>query len=163
MSVFSGHKCANIPLPVKACDHVVEQIPPLSRWGKHFIVTTFERRVQGDSIKMVASQDDTGITVTCLNDIAPEHHLLNGNKNLSFQLPQNETCIINSSHPILAVQFSIGGELSFSDLGDPSMTIIPHLDTYFTSGKAKFVSPILGESLSDFMHFVNIYIYYPPE
>ena len=160
VSVFSGHMCANIPIGVRACDHVVEQIPPVSRWGKQFIVTTFERRVKGDSIKMVASQDDTGITVTCLNDIAP---VLSGNKNLSFQLPQNETCVINSSHPILAVQFSIGGGLSFSDLGDPSMTIIPHLDTYFTSGKARFISPIINTTLSDpYMHFVNIYVYYPP-
>ena len=167
VSVFSGHKCANIPVEANACDHVVEQIPPVSRWGKHFIVTTFERslrELQGDSIKMVVSQDDTEITVTCLSDIAPEHLVLAElNRNLSFQLPPNKTCIINSSHPILAVLFSIGSERAVSDLGDPSMTIIPHLDTYFTTGKAKFVSPILGKNASDFMHFVNIYIRYPPE
>ena len=165
-SVFSGHQCPNIPIGVRACDHAVEQIPPLSRWGRQLVVTAFQRNVPGDIVKIVASENNTEITVICLNDSVPEvlvQKVLNGNEHLSFQLPSNGTCLINSSHPILAVQFSTGSSLSPTSLGDPSMTIIPNLDMYFKSGRARFISPITTKALSDrYMHFVNIYIYYPP-
>ena len=165
-SVFSGHHCSNIPIGVRACDHVVEQIPPVSRWGRQLVVTAFQRNVPGDIVKIVVSENNTEITVKCPNGNVPEVlvlKVLNGNEHFSFQLPSNRTCIINSSHPILAVQFSTGGSLTPTFSGDPSMTIIPNMDMYFKSGKARFISPILGKDLSDpYMHFVNIYIYYPP-
>ena len=166
VSVFSGHHCPNIPIGVRACDHAVEQIPPVSRWGRQLVVTAFQRNVPGDIVKIVASENNTEITVNCLNDSVPEvlvQKALNGNEHLSFQLPSNGTCLINSSHPILAVQFSTGSSLSPTSLGDPSMTIVPNLDMYFQSGRARFISPITTKTLSDrYMHFVNIYIYYPP-
>ena len=37
-SVFAGHACAFIPEGVFYCDHIVEQIPPVSELGKlHFV------------------------------------------------------------------------------------------------------------------------------
>ena len=165
VSVFSGHHCPNIPIGVRACDHAVEQIPPVSRWGRQFVVTAFQRNVPGDIVKIVASENNTEITVECLNDVPEDivRNVLNGTEHLSFQLPSNGTCLINSSHPILAVQFSTGSSLSPNSLGDPSMTIVPNMDMYFTSGRARFISPISSTTLSDrYMHFVNIYIYYPP-
>ena len=165
-SVFSGHHCPNIPIGVRACDHVVEQIPPVSSWGRQLVVTAFQRNVPGDIVKIVASENNTEITVKCLNDNVPEivvQKVLNGSEHLRFQLPSIGTCLINSSHPILAVQFSTGSSLSPNSLGDPSMTIIPNMDMYFKSGRARFISPIINTTLSDpYMHFVNIYIYYPP-
>ena len=165
-SVFSGHQCSNIPIGVVACDHVVEQIPPVSRWGRQLVVTAFQRNVPGDIVKMVASENNTEITVKCLINNVSEvlvQKVQNGNEHLSFQLSSNGTCLINSSHPILAVQFSTGGALSPTSSGDPSMTIIPTIDMYFKSGRARFISPISSTTLSDrYMHFVNIYIYYPP-
>ena len=166
ISVFSGHHCANIPFGVGLCDHVVEQIPPVSRWGTLFAVTTFQRNVPGDTVKIVASENNTEITVACLSDEVPKvlvQATINGKRHLSFQLPTNETCLINSSYPILAVQFSTGGKLSPTHLGDPSMSLIPHLHMYFTSGRAKFISPQLDGDISTLKHFVNIYIYYPTE
>ena len=34
--IFSGHGCASIPDGVRSCDHAVERIPPVSRWGRVF-------------------------------------------------------------------------------------------------------------------------------
>ena len=165
VSVFSGHHCANIPFGVGLCDHVVEQIPPVSRWGRLFAVTTFQRNVPEDIVKIVASENNTEITVTCLSDEVPKvlvQTMINGKKHLSFRLPTQETCLINSSYPILAVQFSTGGKLSPTHSGDPSMTMIPHLHMYFISGRAMFISPQPYGDLAMLKHLVNIYIYYPP-
>ena len=38
VAVFAGNQCANIPdASTFACDHVVEQIPPTSEWGRSFV------------------------------------------------------------------------------------------------------------------------------
>jgi len=38
VSVFAGHACASIPEGKSYCDHIVEQIPPVSELGKlHFV------------------------------------------------------------------------------------------------------------------------------
>ena len=36
LSVFAGHQCADVPARVAACDHLYEQIPPTSTWGRFF-------------------------------------------------------------------------------------------------------------------------------
>src|SRR5690606_4423903 len=37
IAVTSGAQCANIPVGVTACDHIVEMMPPLNAWGNSFI------------------------------------------------------------------------------------------------------------------------------
>ena len=38
IALFSGHGCANVPALVTACDHLVEQIPPVSTWGSSLLL-----------------------------------------------------------------------------------------------------------------------------
>ena len=56
ISLFSGHECAYSP-PTQGvqCDHLVEQIPPTSTWGKVFITAPSADRKTGDIFKIVAS------------------------------------------------------------------------------------------------------------
>ena len=37
ISFFSGHECADVPVGVAACDHLVEQLPPTITWGKRIL------------------------------------------------------------------------------------------------------------------------------
>ena len=162
VSVVSGHECANIPLGASACDHVVEQIPPVSKWGRIFILSTFARNVPGDIIKVVASDNNVTITVDCSNSTQSNVILnskIDNNEHLQFYLPSTDTCILSSSSPVLVVQFSTGGSLSPTLKGDPSMTVVPSLKQFFTSGKAEFISPDMDE---DYEHFATFHIYYPP-
>ena len=167
VSVFSGHHCANIPVGVSSCDHVVEQIPPVSEWGKTFILSTFIRNVQVDFIKVVASTDGTNVRITCIRPNTTDSEvildeLLNSTNHIQFKLPSMDTCILNSSSPVLVVQFSTGGSTSPTSEGDPSMTVVPHLGQYFPTGQLEFISPKIPHIGSNYKHFANVYIYYPP-
>ena len=145
-----------------ACDHVVEQIPPVSKWGRIFILSTFARNVPGDIFKVVASENNVTITVDCSNSTQSNVILntkLDSNEHLQYHLPSTDTCILSSSSSVLVVQFSTGGSLSPTLKGDPSMTVVPTLKHFFTSGKAEFITPNMDE---DYDHFATFQIYYPP-
>ena len=44
ISVISGHECAYVPDPVRYCDHLIEQVPPINTWGTHFAVVPLATR-----------------------------------------------------------------------------------------------------------------------
>ena len=44
IAVFSGHQCADVPMRVPFCNYIVEQVPPVTSWGKHFILGQFAKR-----------------------------------------------------------------------------------------------------------------------
>lgn len=88
IAVFAGHVCADVPLsqcvggkcsydpkvsctvsadcpPIAACDHMEEQLPPLSAWGKQYIVAkTWPRGKAPDIVRILAAEDNTKVTVT---------------------------------------------------------------------------------------------------
>jgi hypothetical protein len=166
ISVVSGHECATIPQKVPACDHVVEQVPPVSKYGRFFILSSFKRDAAGDIIKILASVNNTELVMICWTKNTSKIHLqkvleLNSTKYLSFDLSPSNTCFLNSSSPILVMQLSIGGSLSSTKKGDPSMAIVPHLGQFFMTGHTRFISPEIRRDREDYQHFANIYIYYP--
>jgi hypothetical protein len=164
ISVVSGHECARIPQKVPACDHVVEQVPPVSKYGRFFILSAFKRDAPEYIIKILASANNTKLVVICWTKNTSEILLqaeLNSTKHLSFNLSSSETCFLNSSSPILVMQFSAAGTFSRTEKGDPSMTIVPHLGQYFMTGHTRFISPEIRRDREDYQHFANIYIYYP--
>jgi len=65
IAVFSGHACAFVPVNKYACDHIVEQVPPVGQWGMSFIMASFYGRAWavGYWIRVIA-QTDTNVTYT---------------------------------------------------------------------------------------------------
>ncbi|MFC1818955.1 alpha/beta fold hydrolase [Thermodesulfobacteriota bacterium] len=120
VSVFGGHQCVNIPPGYAYCDHIVEQIPALSTWGKKFYSVPLATRNYGDTFRILASMDSTevrinGIFVTTLN--AGEFH----------ELIINELSIIETSQPSLVAQYSNG--TTFDGVtSDPFMMIVPPIE-----------------------------------
>nr|MBP6510137.1 IgGFc-binding protein [Candidatus Kapabacteria bacterium] len=56
IAVFSGHNCAYVPPKVEACNHLVEQLPPVSAWGKHYYLGMLKERSKY-TYRVIASQD----------------------------------------------------------------------------------------------------------
>jgi hypothetical protein len=122
VAVFGGNRCTNIPFnqSVFACDHVVEQIPPLASWGKTFFTVPLATRQNGDTFRILAGQDNTivqinGTDVATLN--AGQHHeqIINGRS------------VITASKPVLVAQYS--NSSSFDNVtSDPFMLIIPPVE-----------------------------------
>src|SRR5207244_356202 len=64
VGVFRGHQVANVASsdPFFA-DHLVEQLPPVNRWGAEFYTTPLETRTGGDTFRVVAGYDNTTVTI----------------------------------------------------------------------------------------------------
>ncbi len=63
VAVFGGTQCANIPPGYGACDHLVEQLPPTSAWGKSFLTVPLATRTGGDTFRILAAQAGTGVSI----------------------------------------------------------------------------------------------------
>ena len=63
VAVFGGHRCANVPITAAACDHLVEQLPPTDAWGESFVTVPLATRLNGDTVRVLASADGTTVEI----------------------------------------------------------------------------------------------------
>lgn len=125
VAVYGGHKCANIPNSgTGACDFLVEQLPPLSAWGKSFVTVPLATRLNGDTFRFVASANATqvsvnGTVVATLNRGQVHQRIISG------------SAVITSTQPILVAQYSNGTNFD-GVLSDPFMMLIPPYEQFLT-------------------------------
>ena len=130
--VYSGHTCGNIPIDQQPCDFIGEQIPPVASWGDTFLVSTFDGRTSGYLLKMVASQNNTSVNISCENSLKQSLSLQEGNYSL-FDVSGQQGCYITSDKPILLAQLSPSQIYRGFTNGDPAMVIIPPTHHYINN------------------------------
>lgn len=144
IAVFGGHQCATIPTPlVSACNVLVEQIPPLNTWGKHFYVGALKSR-SFYSYRVLASQDSTKV----FEDTALVKIL---NRGEFIQRESRKNIQITADKPVLVAQYSQGSG-NGDNIGDPMMILITPVQQYLK--KYRFATPVDGE----WLHFVNVFV-----
>jgi hypothetical protein len=66
VSIFSGVDCADIPYNssrrICCCDHLYEQVPPTTSWGKTFITVPYKTR-KADLFRFIAGRDTCKISM----------------------------------------------------------------------------------------------------
>ena len=147
--VISGHQCGQVTERVTACDHMAAQIPPHTTWGYTFLLNPLSGRRSGDLYRFATLQDNTDITITCV-DAGSSTSTVEYTATLnSAQTPnwgQFETnseacadpyvpryCCLQSSNPVVVAQYSYGYTRDAScngELGDPFMSVIPPIVQY---------------------------------
>ena len=160
VSVMSGHQCGNVPLNVNGCDHLIEQVPPTTLWGRVYYTAPLATR-RSYTIKVLAAYNSTVVDIYCNN--AKESYNISEGQSVSKTLSLQEYCAINCSKEVLVVQFSHGfsNDNDGDRIGDPMMTLIPATNQY--SNKFQF-STLQGQS--DFTHYINIIVlaqYFRPD
>ncbi len=128
LSVFSNHRCTNVPYNVGACDHLTEQIPPTFTWGRSFFVASLRGRSTGELYKVMTSQSATTVRVKCTSSRDLVYTLPTPGSFQQFQIALNNFCSIEANAPILVMQFSLGYDLD--GVGDPFMMMIPPVEQY---------------------------------
>ena len=98
--------------------HVVEQIPPVSVWGKEFITNPTTSRFGRDQFLIIASKDNTYVSV----DWHRKRKLNKGGIS-EFSVPWNKASLITTSNPSLVVQYTTCGYCNTDRW--PSMSIVP--------------------------------------
>ncbi len=129
VAVYGGHACTVIPFGYQACDHLVEQIPPVAAWGRNFATMPLATRLRGDTFRFLAAEDDTSIHV-------------NGGPAIMLNRGQNheriiaEPAHITATKPILVAQYSNSSTWD-NVVSDPFMMLIPpyeqFMDRYIVS------------------------------
>ncbi len=149
LSVFSGHDCANVPQDINFCDHLVEQVPPTVTWGSKFLVASLEGRSSGESIRVLSARA-ASVAVNCNTVVSvSEFQLQSGGSFTEFEIPINSFCSIESTSPVLVVQYAHGNGID--NVGDPFMMIIPSIE--------QFTNNYLVESFTNFAsNYVTIYV-----
>ncbi len=64
IAVFGGNKFTNVGGCGGNRDHLLEQMFPVSTWGKDFLFVPYQTRIGGDYLKIIASEDNTTINIT---------------------------------------------------------------------------------------------------
>lgn len=131
ISFTSGHECGTLPNTMLYCDQMVDQIPPTSTWGKMFIVAALDSRSSNDSIKIVASRNDTIVRVRCsLSSLPYEVNISEAGDSIDTVLISDDSCYFESNNPVLLVQFSRSSLLDSNLNSDPFMVVIPPVEQY---------------------------------
>jgi hypothetical protein len=66
VAVLSGHQCAAVGTGGgTGCDHLIEMLPPASRWGRRFVTSPFPRGVggPGDIVRVIPQLPGTIVRV----------------------------------------------------------------------------------------------------
>ena len=160
LAVLSGQECTNVPPSLNYCDHLVEQVPPVSSWGRQFATAPRKGRQVYNVFRVLASQCSTVVVVNCTsrnttdqNSITNTYQLGEGSF-VEFNVLSDQYCFVQGSANILVLQYSIGRELDGA--GDPSMTIVPAITQYCTRYSLPTIQSIDGSI--NFLHYLNIFI-----
>ena len=153
ISFISGHECGNIPRGILFCDHMFEQIPPTSTWGREFYTVPLKSRESFDVMMIVASESDTTITSVCNAPMENANlNILDAGGVVSVNVSSERYCKFMSNKPVLLVQFAVASSVD-NVSADPFMMIIPPFEQY----RNKYLIPIFEPRYErDLSYFVNV-------
>lgn len=146
IAVFGGHQCSYVPSVVPeiiACNHLAEQLPPVSSWGKHFYIGKFKFRTKY-TYRVLAHFPETKVFENT-NLLAV---LKSGQY---FERTTDQDVQITADKPVLVAQYSQGFKNGDS-IGDPMMLLISPTQQFLR--KYRFATPVSG----DWEHIINIVV-----
>ena len=148
VAVFSGDDCTLVPADKHPCNHLVEQIPPVSVWGKEFITNPTPNYSGGDEFHIIASKNSTDVKVD-----SQRKKTLNKGDKYKIPVPWNKTSLITTSNPSLVVQYTSG-----NGSRSPSMSIVPPTQcswndyTVYVPGVDVYVNVIIDTASRSGLH-----------
>ena len=145
VSVFTGHECTDVPGSVEACDHLFEQVPSTSTWGRFFFLVSSnsEGRTSPEWYRIVASKQSTTVTLTCyslqdsLHSFSYHAYIAAVGGFEQFQMERDNYCYAVADKPVLVMQYAYGGSVN-NGIGDPFMMMILPTEQYVTNTTIPF-------------------------
>ena len=160
ISVFVGHRCAQVPTGKDHCNYIVEQIPPDVTWGTKFFTAPLSLRRSGERYRIETTRKtDVIVNVTCTTEgeaqprVVKNEYIIKRFQHLEFDTLVNcsnstggssscrrDFCCIETSEPAIVMMYGKGDELdkvrppkesdSFGAWGDPTMVLVPPVHQY---------------------------------
>jgi len=143
VAVFGSVKCSQVPAGCFYADHLVEQMFPVSAWGKKFITVPLAGRDgSGDIFRILANENGTDITINGTFTAT-----LGAGEYYETNLADYNSII--TSKASLVAQYAKGTQCSGNLTGDPFMVLIPPREQFLTNYTISTVSGFTS-------HWVNI-------
>ncbi|CAG2247818.1 HMCN [Mytilus edulis] len=122
VTVLGGSICANVG--AGACDHLVQQMLPIEKWGKDFVTIGMPDCSSPDTYRIVASQHNTLVNISGQIPI----RLTKSGDFHTFNLQDQTSNTVSADKPISLALFANGG--CRGNLGDPAMILIPPIQQF---------------------------------
>jgi len=142
IGVYGGHRSARIPAGYSAANYLVEQLPPIDMWGRHFVTVPLATRTGGDRFRIVAARAGTEIHV----DGMPVATLDRGQ---FYETVLVQPAEINASQPVVVAQFAQGYGYD-NGFGDPTLLLVPPVEQFLD--RYTLAVPLTGFDVN----FINI-------
>ena len=137
VAVMSGVVCADVPdadQRVGWCDHLSEMMVPLSGWGKSYLTVPLASRLNGDVVRVLASENNTEVRV---NGIVVDTL----NRGEYYEGVIENRAHISATEPVMVSQYATGQ--GFDNVGaDPFMAVIPPNEQFLSD--YSFTTPATG-------------------
>lgn len=128
--VLSGSECGYVPPSMTAsCDHLVNQIPPRSVFGDTYIVAQQKPRT-GFFFRVQASEDNTTVTLRQANGTDIDTVTLDVGKEYVRTFLDSKPLSIRASKGVMVTQYTLDAKIDDLGHGDPSMVILPALNSF---------------------------------
>ena len=140
VAVFVGHQCTFLPYDKWACDHLEEQMFPISSWGKKYIGThTTSSQKDPNIYRLVSATDGNKLT---FNPSIISSVTLNRGKFVDFMHAKDFE--VRGKGRFAVAQFMVGQGFSHpvggtGDPGDPAMALAVPVEQYRTD--YRFLAP----------------------
>ncbi len=132
IAVFGGHQRTKLPVDMTGTspsrDYLIEQLPPVSTWGKSAFLTTYPQLPDmtsdtKDIYRILAANDDTEVFIN-------EKYVTTLHKGQYYENVLTIPGIVFATGPVLVAQFkrtsqSYDGNGLFLPPGDPFMMVVP--------------------------------------
>jgi hypothetical protein len=119
ISVFSGNVWTAIPVDCGARDNLLEQMYPVSTWGKTFVAAP-NYGVTSETFRMIASEDGTSVKLS-----GAKNETVNLNRGQFYEFITNgKGTFIESNKPLQIAQFIMSQNCNGYGLGDPAMLLL---------------------------------------
>jgi uncharacterized protein (TIGR02145 family) len=126
VAVYGSVKATTIPQGCPAADYIVEQMQPVVSWGTNYVtVATAGRDNSGDLYRVLASQDNTQVSINGTWVAA-----LNAGQFYEVDLAGNNS--FSADKPVCVAQFAKGIMCTGNITGDPFMIVIPPREQFLT-------------------------------
>ena len=133
VALFSGAECINIPYPQGYCDHIEEQLMPLSTWGTEYVGARHPPRASESAFwRVIAAEDGTVIT---FDPAVSANIALDAGQSSEFSTTVDfRATSTTADKPFFLAQYMTGAEQAAAESGttiealgnrrgDPAMTI----------------------------------------
>ena len=130
LTIISGHEAARVPAGTFDADPIVTQLTPTITWGKTFLLPPHMGRNNGQSYKVIATNNKTNAVKVCGKNYASEHIKFDENNTNFFYTTNNVYCSIISDQPIYVAQIGVSTQYAGGNFGDPSLNTVPPIEQY---------------------------------